>query len=173
MSLLVSAFIIAQLAKPSLCPGKSQVLTVWRPSSHRETPVSWEARYSFQAIPDNDQVFVWSHLDSQFCQVFFWIPDNTLTILNCRTSRTYHSWNITNNFNFQAVSRLDKAVTSVLILATLTSFCLLFWYQNFTEVILKWPPLLDMNMFDKVSHHSQGLHAVMHWTHFLRLVIWK
>ena len=63
-------------------------------------------------------------------------PDNTLTILNCRTSRTYHSWNITNNFNFQAVSRLDKAVTSVLILATLTSFCLLFWYQNFTEVRL-------------------------------------
>jgi len=40
----------------------------------------------------------------------------------------------------QAVSRLDKAVTSVLILATLTSFCYLFWYQNFTE----------------------GLHAVMH-----------
>ena len=27
---------------------------------------------------------------------------------------------------------------------------------------LKWRPLLDMNMFDKVSHHSQGLHAVMH-----------
>lgn len=40
----------------------------------------------------------------------------------------------------QAVSRLDKVVTAVLILATLTSFCLLFWYQNFTE----------------------GLHAVMH-----------
>ena len=37
-------------------------------------------------------------------------------------------------YDYQAVSRLDKAVTSVLILATLTSFCLLFWYQNFTEV---------------------------------------
>ena len=157
MSLLVSAFIIAQLAKPSLCPGRSQVLTVWTPSSHRETPVSWEARYSFQAISDNGH----------------WQGILYVQYLTCRTSRTYHSWNITNNFNFQAVSRLDKAVTSVLILATLTSFCLLFWYQNFTEVSLKWRPLLDKNMFDKVSHPSQGLHAVMHWTHFLRLVIWK
>ena len=119
--------------------GRSRVLTVWTASSLRETPALWAGRYSLKprAYLHNLGVNNW-HSFASLSHILEEFPQTHLKISNFTQAQS--SWQNSSQEDkiykvyFQAVSRLDKAVTSVLILATLTSFCYLFWYQNFTEV---------------------------------------